>query len=115
MSCPPAERARAALLEALEPYAAPFVLVAATSTDWASGLFYGARHRLAIKLVGEGRRAHAEMLQRELSKSEIDLRLGFVGDIAVVARIDGANPILAIEALTIDDVEAVSGAVRQVG
>lgn len=115
MSRPPAERARAALLQALEPHAAPFTLIAATSKDWASGLFYGARHRLAIALTGEGRAAQAETLQRELPEMEIALRGGFVADIAVVTRMDGATPILAIEALTIDEAEPVSGVVRRVG
>jgi hypothetical protein len=115
MSRPPAERARVALLQALEPQAAPFTLVAATSKDWASGLFCGARHWLAIALVGEGRVAQAEALQRELPETEIALRRGFVADIAVVARMDGEAPILAIEALTIDEAEPVSAAVRRVG
>lgn len=117
----PAERARDALLRALEPHAAPFAILATTSTDWASGLFTGARHRIAITLTGDDAQARATRLQRELPELELELEIrgGFVADVQVAARLEDAAPTLAIEALTIEDgvqrAGSLNAVVRRVG
>jgi hypothetical protein len=114
----PAERARDALLKALEPHAGPFSLIAASSKEWASGLFYGARHRFAIALQEDDALARAERLQIDLPELELEIPGGFVADIQVTTRLHDARPVLAIEALTIEDgaeCAAVSRAVRRAG
>lgn len=118
----PAERARDSLLAAIEPVAAPFTAIATTSRDWACGLFYGARHRIAIRLDGTGQAERAARLMRILPEMELAIERGFVADVQV-SRLDGDAPVLAIEALTIDEAAAgtrrhpatVSPAVRRVG
>ncbi|HLZ78800.1 MAG TPA: hypothetical protein VKQ09_05620 [Sphingomonas sp.] len=72
MSRRPADQPRSALLRALEPHAAPCTLLSATSRDWASTLFVGARHRLTIAIEGDDAPVRADGLGRELG--EIDLR-----------------------------------------
>jgi hypothetical protein len=107
-----ADRARAALLRALAPHAAPYRLLSAHSRDWASALFEGARHRLVLAMEGEDGPLRAERLGRTLTEMELAMRGGFVADIQAVVRMDSALPVLAIEALTIEDAEApVAGAV----
>lgn len=117
MSRPPADRACAALLRALRPLAGPFSLISTASRDWASATFEGARHRLAIALEGEDAAIRAARLQRNLSEADLDLAGSFVADILVIARLDGEVPVLAIEALTIDEPEraAISSGARRVG
>ncbi|WBO22176.1 hypothetical protein [Sphingomonas abietis] len=118
----PAERARDTLLRAMEPFAAPFTTITATSQDWASGLFYGARHRLALRIEGGDAAIRAAQLQAALPEMELAMAQGFVADLHVV-RLDENGPILAIEALTIDDPEqanrvahvARTGAVNRAG
>ncbi len=110
----PAERARDALLAAIAPFAAPFTTIAATSQDWASGLFYGARHRLALRIEGDDQVERAERLRLQLPEADLPLLRGFVADVQVT-RLDAMSPILAIEALTIDDGDAVNRAVRRAG
>jgi hypothetical protein len=117
MSRWPADRARTELLRALEPHAAPFTVIGAESRDWASALFLGARHRLALRLEGDGTVTRAERLRARLSEEELDLRGGFVADIELkVVLVDGAT-ILGIEALTIEEAEtlALSRAARPAG
>jgi hypothetical protein len=111
------ERMRDALIAALEPLAGPFTTVAATSRDWASGLFDGARHRIALRLEGEGTAGRAERLAALLPETELPIPRGFVADIQVAGRLDGETVIVVIEALTIDDPdeEPVSRAVRRAG
>ncbi|PXA89350.1 hypothetical protein DMC47_28735 [Nostoc sp. 3335mG] len=113
----PAQRMRDALISALEPYAGPFATVAATSRDWASGLFDGARHRIALRLEGGDTAKRAERLSALLPETELPIPRGFVADIQVTGRLDGETVIVAIEALTIDDAEdePVSRAVRRAG
>jgi hypothetical protein len=117
MNRSPVDRACAALLRALKPHAGPFTLVATSSRPWASATFIGARHRLAIALEGEDAAARATRLQATLSEADVDFHGGFVADILVTARLDGASPVLGIEALTIDEPEAepVSAATRRAG
>jgi hypothetical protein len=111
-----ATRPRDALLAALLPHAGPFVTVAATSSTWASGLFDGARHRIAIRLEGEDAAGRAERLAAVLPEADLPIPRGFVADLQVTGLLDGEAVIVAIEALTIDDVvEEVSRAVRQAG
>jgi len=115
---PPADRMRDALIAALEPYAGPFTTLAATSRDWASGLFEGARHRIAIRLEGEDRMARADRLAKLLPESELPVPRGFVADVQVTGRLDGEAVIVGLEALTIlDDAReaSVSRAVRRAG
>ncbi len=114
MSRRTADRARDALMRALAPHTGPARLIAASSKDWASALFVGSRHRLALALDGEDAVTRATAIQATLADAEIEIRGGFVADIVVAARMDGATPVLAIEALTIDEpeTEAVSRAVR---
>jgi len=111
------ERMRDALIAALEPLAGPFTTVAATSRDWASGLFDGARHRIALRLEGEGATGRSERLAELLPETELPVPRGFVADVQVTGRLDGETVIVTIEALTIDDAdeEPVSRAVRRAG
>jgi hypothetical protein len=113
----PADRMRDALIAALEPHAGPFTILAATSREWASGLFDGARHRIAIRLEGENRPARADRLKECLPESELPIPRGFVADVQVTGRLDGDMVILGLEALTIlDEADApVSRAVRRAG
>jgi hypothetical protein len=112
----PAERMRDALISALEPHAGPFTTVAATSRDWASGLFDGARHRIALRLEGEDATERAARIAEILPETELPIPRGFVADVQVTGRLDGEVVIVAIEALTIDDAdEPVSRAVRRAG
>jgi hypothetical protein len=112
-----ADRAGRALVRALGPRLGPHTLLAISSRDWASMLFEGARHRLAVALNGAEAVARAGRIQAELGEAELDFPGGFVADIAVVARLEGAAPVLAIEALTIEDPECrpVSSAARRAG
>ena len=112
----PAERMRDALISALEPHAGPFTTVAATSRDWASGLFDGARHRIALRLEGDDATERAARIAEILPETELPIPRGFVADVQVTGRLDGEMVIVAIEALTIDDAdEPVSRAVRRAG
>lgn len=114
----PADRVRDALIAALEPHAGPFTTLAAASRDWASGLFDGARHRIAIRLDGDDRAARADRLARLLPESELPIPRGFVADVQVTGRLDGEMVIVGLEALTIRDDAAdvpVSRAVRRAG
>lgn len=111
-----ATRPRDALLAALLPHAGPFVTVAATSRAWASGLFDGARHRIAIRLEGEDAAGRAERLAATLPEADLPIPRGFVADLQVTGRLEGETVIVAIEALTIDDaVEEISRAARRAG
>lgn len=114
-----AERAGRALVRALQPHAGPCTLVALHSRDWASSLFEGARHRLALALEGAEAEVRADRLQAMLGEVELEFPGGFVADIALVARLEGATPVLAIEALTIEDPEgatvAISPGARRAG
>lgn len=112
-----ADQARSELLRALERHAAPCALLSATSRDWASALFVGARHRLTIAIEGNDAPVRADRLGRELGELDLAMRGGFVADIAVLAQFDGRVPVLAIEALTIEEPEAesVSRAVSRAG
>jgi hypothetical protein len=112
-----ADRMRDALIAALVPYAGPFTTLAATSRDWASGLFDGARHRIAIRLEGDDAAARAGRLAARLPESELPIPRGFVADVQVTGRLDGEAVIVALEALTIlDEADApVSRAVRRAG
>ncbi|MBA2932857.1 hypothetical protein HZF05_01985 [Sphingomonas sp. CGMCC 1.13654] len=116
MSRLPANRTRDALIAALEPHAGPFTVVAATSRDWASGLFDGARHRIALRLEGDDRTARAWHLAERLSDADLPVPHGFVADVQVTGRLDGETVIVGLEALTIDDAdEPVSRAARRAG
>lgn len=116
MSRLPAERARDALIAALAPHAGRFATLAATSRTWSSGLFDGARHRIAIRLDGADRAARAERLEALLPEIDLPIPRGFVADVQVSGRLDGETVIVTIEALTIDDPEeSVSRAVRRAG
>ena len=113
----PADRAHAALLRALMPRITPATLLGATSRDWASALFVGARHRLTFAMDGNDASLRAERFEHAVREIEWTIEGGFVADITVVERIDGPRPILAIEALTIDEpeTERISPAVRRAG
>ena len=58
-----------ALLRALAPHLGAHRLIAATSRDWASATFEGARHRLAIALEGEDRTMRAARLEAALAEA----------------------------------------------
>ena len=113
----PADQACAALLRALEPHAAPYTLLSATSRDWASALFVGARHRLVIAMEGDDASPRADRASRELGEIDLAMRGGFVADIAVIAQFERGVPILAIEVLTIEEpeIEPVSRVVSRAG
>jgi hypothetical protein len=111
----PADHARSALLRALVPHIVPFTLLGVTSHDWASALFVGARHRLAIAIEGEDAPLRAERISHTIAEIDLAMQGGFVADIAVVDRLDGPRPILAIEALTIDEPEEMEDATTHRG
>jgi hypothetical protein len=119
MSRLPADRARAALLRALAPHLGRHRLLATSSRDWASATFEGARHRLALVLEGEDGGARATRLQATLDETDLPIAGGFVADIKVTVRLDGEEPAIAIEALTIVEApamaEAFSPDARRVG
>lgn len=98
-----ANRPRDALLAGLAAHAGPFVTVAATSRAWASGLFDGARHRIAIRLEGEDAVGRAGALAALLPEADLPIPRGFVADLQVSDRLEGETVIVEIEALTIDD------------
>ncbi len=117
MSRWPADRSRAELLRALERHAAPFTVLSGASRDWASALFVGARHRLALALDGDAAAERAERLRAALPETELDLRGGFVADLEAIVTWLGDRPVLGIEALTIEEAETlcVSRDVRRAG
>jgi hypothetical protein len=116
MSRLPAERARDALIAALAPHAGAFTTLAASSRAWSSGLFDGARHRIAIRLEGEDGASRGGRLGAMLPDAELSIPRGFVADVQVTDWLDGETVIVALEALTIEDAEgAISGAARQAG
>jgi hypothetical protein len=102
MSPLPSDRAQAALLRALKPWG-PFTVLGARTVPWMSGTFDGARHRIALRLDGENAAVRAAELQAALPEAELPIRGGFVADIVVAARIESDAPVVAIEALTIDE------------
>ncbi len=106
MSRLPADRTQTALLRALAAMAAPFTLIAARSVPWSSATFDGARHRLALRLDGADGAVRAGRLCAALGDAELPMRGAFVADIAVTARLEDSAPILAIEALTIEEADA---------
>lgn len=119
MSPMSADQAGRALLRALRPHAGSFTLLGLHSREWASSLFEGARHRIALVLDGADAPARAALIETLLPEAELDFPGGFVADILVVARLDGTLPVLAIEALTITDPErgasALTPVARRVG
>ena len=117
MSRWPADRSRIELVRAIEPHAAPFTLLRAESRDWASALFVGARHRLALALDGKEAKARADLLRDTLPEMELDLRGGFVADLQLMVALLDDRVVLGIEALTIEEAEtlAVSRGARRAG
>lgn len=113
----PSDQVRSAFLRTLGPHLGPHRLIGATSRDWASALFVGARHRLAIAIEGENAPARADQLIRDLTEIDLPMRGGFVADIIVTARFERETPVLAIEALTIEEpeVERFSRAASRAG
>lgn len=101
-----ADRSQAALLRALAPHVGPCRMLSAESRDWASALFVGARHRLALALEGADAAARAERLAAGLEDCELAMRGGFVADLQAIARIEDGAAVLGIEALTIEEPEA---------
>ncbi len=106
------DQSQAALLRALGPHVGPYHMLSAESRDWASALFVGARHRLALALEGPDGAARAHRLGAMLEECDFTMRGGFVADLQAVARIEKGLPVLGIEALTIAEPEA--GPVRLV-
>ncbi len=117
-----ADRSRSELLRSLAPHVGPFTMMSGESRDWASALFLGARHRLALALDGDRAAERAERLRETLPEMEIDLRGGFVADIQLIVTMRDDRVVLGIEALTIEEAEtpidrdvAVSRGVRRAG
>ena len=78
---------------------------ARTSRRWASVTFAGERHRLRLRLEGEGADAVADRLLRELAERDIPLRGHVLADIAPVLDerdADGRRVRLGLEALTVE-------------
>jgi len=115
MSRWPADRARIELLRALELHAGAFTVIAAQSRDWASALFVGARHRLALLIEGEDAAARARRLCATLPETEFDLRGGFVADIQLIVTLVDDRPVLGIDALTIEEAETLAIRPRAIG
>lgn len=71
--------------------------------DWASVTFSGARHRLVLRLEGEGAAAEADRFLDGLAEREFALEGHILADIALVAdERDGQAVRLTLEALTIE-------------
>ena len=100
------DQSQAALLRALGPHVGRYHMLSAQSRDWASALFVGARHRLALALDGADGVARAHRLGAMLDECDLTMRGGFVADLQAVARIEKGLPVLGIEALTIEEPEA---------
>lgn len=79
------------------------------SRSWASATFAGARHKLCLRLDGEGAGAAADAFVAGLAAAEFELRGHILADIALVSdeRLVGTSgePLvrLRIEALTVED------------
>jgi hypothetical protein len=110
MSALPSDRAQSALLRALKPWG-PFTVLGVRTVPWMSATFEGARHRLALRIDGGDAATRARRLEAELGEAELTIRDGFVADVVVTARLDGEAPVVAIEALTIDDPDAAAPAI----
>jgi hypothetical protein len=89
---PSGDRLRDALIAALGPHAGPFATLAATSRSWSSGLFDGARHRIALRLDGEDAAERAERLAERLPETELPIPHGFVADVQVTWRLGFQDP-----------------------
>lgn len=111
------DQSQAALLRALGPHVGAYRMLSAESRDWASALFVGARHRLALALEGSDGTARARRLGPMLEDCELELRGGFVADLQAIVRTEDGRAVLGIEALTIEEPEAepVRRAARRAG
>lgn len=75
-------------------------------TDWASVTFTGARHRLRVRLEGEGAVGAAADFLAVMSDLDLPIPGHIVADLALLAeerRDGGGYAALELEALTIED------------
>jgi hypothetical protein len=82
----------------------PAVVERATSRPWASALFQGRRHVIAIRLFGPDAQARRLAFAAGLEEAEWTLRRHFVADIAIDdSRSAPAEEWIELSALTIED------------
>lgn len=82
----------------------PAVVERATSRPWASALFQGRRHVIAIRLSGPDARERRLAFAAGLEEAEWTLRRHFVADIAIDdSRSAPAEEWIELSALTIED------------
>lgn len=76
----------------------------ATTEGWASATFRGARHKVVLRLTGEGASDRASALSQDVGTIEFSLPGHLVADIAVIARHQMPEGVaIEIEALTVED------------
>ena len=100
--------ASAALRRALQTKLAPcgvFVIEEMRSRSWASVTFEGARHELALRLMGDNARPWADSFLSSLEVEEFALRGHILADLVAVGRDDLADGDVRIrlEALTVQE------------
>ena len=82
------------------------VLTEITSVDWQSLTFVGERHRIVLRIIGEGSAAAAMRITRGIEDAEFSVPGHIVADIAPAgppaARADGGMT-LVLEALTVEE------------
>lgn len=82
----------------------PAVVERATSRPWASALFQGRRHVIAIRLCGPDARERRSAFAAGLEEAEWTLRRHFVADIAIDdIRSAPTEEWIELSALTIED------------
>ena len=72
------------------------------SRPWASATFSGARHRLRLRIEGEGAQAAADAFLDGLAEREFELAGHIVADIGLVEDLRGDGVRLTLEALTVE-------------
>jgi hypothetical protein len=74
------------------------------SREWASITFSGARHRITLRVEGEGAADAADGFAAALDATEFRLRGHIVADLVLVGREPAGNGVrLTLEALTVED------------
>lgn len=85
-------------------FAGEIALEEVVSRSWASVTFTGARHELALHLVGDGAAAVAGRFAERLDTAEFRLRGHILADIALKESEPVAGGVrLRLEALTVED------------
>lgn len=100
---PAGEELKRAMRDAFLSFGATAEAEVLASRPWASITFSGERHRLTLRIGGDGAAAAADAFLDGLAEREFELRGHILADIAVVADMredDGTR--LTLEALTVE-------------